>query len=114
MCEKNHHERATEGTILGESRWSKAEQHRPVELTAAPPPSRAAAGRALSYAPRLVLAPPLLGTLLDGALAGMLVQHREACCSVLAFVVRLLDPATHRKCPPEALGHLQQVRGGAG
>ena len=72
------------------------------------------AGRALNYSPRLVLAPPLLGMLLDAALAGLLVQHREACCSVLAFIVRLLDPATHRKCPPEGLAHLQQVGGGGG
>lgn len=66
------------------------------------------AGRGLNYAPRLVLTPgSLLPALLDAALAGILVQHREACGSILAFCVRLLDPATHAKCPPEALGHLQ-------
>jgi transportin-3 len=68
------------------------------------------AGRGLSYAPRLVLAPSqpaLLPALLDAAAAGALVQHREACCSVLAFLVRLLDPATHARVPPEALAHLQ-------
>ncbi|EFN54933.1 hypothetical protein CHLNCDRAFT_134668 [Chlorella variabilis] len=65
------------------------------------------AGRALSYAPRLLLTPQLLAALLDSALAGLLVQHREACCSILAFVVRLLDPATHRACAPEAVAHLQ-------
>ena len=65
------------------------------------------AGRALSYAPRLVLKPQLLPVLLDAVMAGLLVQHREACCSILGFVVRLLDPATHRKCATEALGHLQ-------
>lgn len=65
------------------------------------------AGRALSYAPRIVMTPQLLPLLLDAALAGMLVQHREACCSILGFIVRLLAPETHRKCPPEALAHLQ-------
>ena len=65
------------------------------------------AGRALSYAPRLLLTPHLLPVLLDGALAGLLVQHREACCSILSFVVRLLEPGTHRAAPPEALAHLQ-------
>ncbi len=33
-------------------------------------------GRMLAYSPRLVLAPGPLATLLDTALAGMLVQHR--------------------------------------
>ncbi|KAI7846036.1 hypothetical protein COHA_000403 [Chlorella ohadii] len=65
------------------------------------------AGRALSYAPRLLLTPQLLSVLLDTALAGLLVQHREACCSILAFVVRLLDPATHRAVAPEAVQGLQ-------
>ena len=67
------------------------------------------AGRGLSYAPRLVLTPSLLPPLLDSALGGMLVQHREACCSILLFLVRLLDPATHRKCGPEALGALHEA-----
>lgn len=35
-------------------------------------------GRMLAYSPRLVLAPGPLGTLLDTALAGLLVQHRCA------------------------------------
>lgn len=65
------------------------------------------AGRALSYAPRLLLTPQLLSVLLDTALAGLLVQHREACCSILAFIVRLLDPATHRSVAPEAVQGLQ-------
>jgi len=65
------------------------------------------AGRGLSYAPRLVITPHLLPILLATAQAGLLVQHREACCSIVAFLVRLLDPATHRKCPAEALQHLQ-------
>ena len=65
------------------------------------------AGRALNYAPRLVVTPLLLPVLLDSALAGLLVQHREACCSILAFVVRLLEPNTHRACGPEAMQHLQ-------
>lgn len=33
-------------------------------------------GRMLAYSPRLVLAPGPLATLLDTALAGVLVQHR--------------------------------------
>jgi transportin-3 len=65
------------------------------------------AGRALSYAPRLLLTPQLLAALLDSALAGVLVQHREACCSVLAFLVRLVDPGTRAAAPPDAVGHLQ-------
>ncbi|KAL4452442.1 hypothetical protein ABPG75_008104 [Micractinium tetrahymenae] len=65
------------------------------------------AGRALSYAPRLLITPQLLPVLLDSALAGLLVQHREACCSILSFIVRLLDPATHRNCAPEGVGALQ-------
>ncbi|PSC72289.1 transportin-3 isoform X1 [Micractinium conductrix] len=65
------------------------------------------AGRALSYAPRLLITSQLLPVLLDSALAGLLVQHREACCSILAFVVRLLEPATHRSCGPEAVDTLQ-------
>lgn len=69
------------------------------------------AGRALSYAPRLLLTPQLLAVLLDSALAGLLVQHREACCSILAFIVRLLDPATHRSVAPEAVQGLQAALG---
>lgn len=69
------------------------------------------AGRALSYAPRLIITPQLLPTLLSTVQAGMLVQHREACTSIAAFVMRLLDPATLRKCPPEATRHLQAAVG---
>jgi transportin-3 len=66
------------------------------------------AGRGLSYAPRLVLVSgPLLPALLDAALAGVLVQHREASGSILSFFVRLCDPATHSKCPPQSLQDLQ-------
>jgi transportin-3 len=69
------------------------------------------AGRGLSYSPRLVITPQLLPTLLAAARAGLLVQHREACCSIAAFLVRVLDPATHRRCPPEAVGHLREALG---
>ena len=65
------------------------------------------AGRALSYAPRLLITPQLLPSLLDAVQSGMLVQHREACLSISSFVFRLLDPLTLRKCPPEAAAHLQ-------
>eukprot|EP00887_Chlorella_sp_A99_P006855 scaffold2.g6855.t1 len=50
-------------------------------------------GRALSYAPRIVMTPQLLPLLLDAALAGMLVQHREACCSILGFIAALAPRA---------------------
>uniref|UniRef100_A0A7S0WIF6 Importin N-terminal domain-containing protein n=1 Tax=Chlamydomonas leiostraca TaxID=1034604 RepID=A0A7S0WIF6_9CHLO len=60
------------------------------------------ATRAAAYAPHLLLwqalgqggGPPAspLPTLLDTALVGVLVQHREACCSVLNFLIRLLAP----------------------
>ncbi|KAK9827594.1 hypothetical protein WJX81_001986 [Elliptochloris bilobata] len=60
------------------------------------------AGRALHYAPALVLQPlALLPALLDSAAAGLLVQHREACCSTLTFVARLFDADVLARCPPE-------------
>ena len=65
------------------------------------------AGRALSYAPRLVITPHILPTLLDTVQAGMLVQHPEACGSIAAFVLKLLDPANLRRCGPDAGAHLQ-------
>lgn len=65
------------------------------------------AGRALNYAPRLIMTSQLLPALLECAQAGVLVQHREACCSIMAFLVRLLDPGTHRRCPPESMTCLQ-------
>jgi transportin-3 len=65
------------------------------------------AGRALSYAPRLVITSRLLPVLLATVHSGLLVQHREACCSITAFMLRLLDPATLRKCPPSATSTLQ-------
>uniref|UniRef100_A0A383V7P9 Importin N-terminal domain-containing protein n=1 Tax=Tetradesmus obliquus TaxID=3088 RepID=A0A383V7P9_TETOB len=52
------------------------------------------AGRAAAYCPRLLLVPQLLPQLLDTALLGVLVQHREACRSVLSFLSRLFDPAS--------------------
>jgi hypothetical protein len=56
------------------------------------------ASRALNYAPGLLLGPggpsgvssattSTLTSLLDTASLGLLLQHREACCSVLAFLV---------------------------
>jgi transportin-3 len=69
------------------------------------------AGRALNYAPRLVLTQSLLPTLLVTAKAGLLVQHREACGSIATFMMRLLDPATLRKCPPDAANHLNAALG---
>jgi hypothetical protein len=54
--------------------WSA---QRPAGLTRRPAPC----------APQVV-AQPLLGQLWDSALAGLLVQHREACCGVLGFLCR--------------------------
>ncbi|GFR52885.1 hypothetical protein Agub_g15517, partial [Astrephomene gubernaculifera] len=63
--------------------------------------------RALGYAPRLLLTPTgaapgagaagearALGTLLDVAMVGCVMQHREANGSVLCFLCRLTQPAT--------------------
>lgn len=69
------------------------------------------AGRALNYAPRLVLTQSLLPILLVTAKTGLLVQHREACGSIATFMMRLLDPATLRKCPPDASSHLNAALG---
>ncbi|GBF98060.1 hypothetical protein Rsub_10288 [Raphidocelis subcapitata] len=51
------------------------------------------AGRTLNYAPTLIVTPQVLPPLLDVALLGCLVQHREACRSVLAFLRSLLHPS---------------------
>jgi len=48
------------------------------------------AGRCLSYCPRSVLSAPVAAGLLDVSLAGLLVQHRDACTSILAFLTRLV------------------------
>uniref|UniRef100_A0A1D2AEU2 Importin N-terminal domain-containing protein n=1 Tax=Auxenochlorella protothecoides TaxID=3075 RepID=A0A1D2AEU2_AUXPR len=65
------------------------------------------AGRALAYCPGLALTPGTLARLCDAALAGLLVQHREACCSVLAFLARLLDPALAARSGPAAAAALR-------
>lgn len=51
------------------------------------------AARALNYSAPLVVTPQVLPPLLDAALPGTLVQHREACRSVLNFLRALLDPS---------------------
>jgi transportin-3 len=60
--------------------------------------------RALGYCPRIVLTPPAasLPGLLNVAMLGTLMQHREACCSSLSFFVRLLEPRALEGCPPGA------------
>eukprot|EP00200_Dunaliella_tertiolecta_P006984 CAMPEP_0202382050 /NCGR_PEP_ID=MMETSP1127-20130417/40683_1 /ASSEMBLY_ACC=CAM_ASM_000462 /TAXON_ID=3047 /ORGANISM="Dunaliella tertiolecta, Strain CCMP1320" /LENGTH=1111 /DNA_ID=CAMNT_0048981157 /DNA_START=70 /DNA_END=3405 /DNA_ORIENTATION=+ len=85
------------------------------------------ANRVVSYAPRLLLDPSVmaapaqpslanpaaalrpdaaLGALLDSATAGVLIQHREACCSVLNFLMRLLQPSLETALPgAQALVH---------
>ena len=52
------------------------------------------AGRALAYAPAAALGRGAAGTaaLLDAGVAGLLVQHREACTSILRFVELLFSP----------------------
>ncbi|KAK2080120.1 hypothetical protein QBZ16_002516 [Prototheca wickerhamii] len=68
------------------------------------------AGRALSYCPPLVLQDRVLGTLLQTALHGVLVQHREACCSILAFLARLLDPSLCARLRAEEAAGLRARR----
>jgi len=65
------------------------------------------AGRGVNYAPHLMMSPELLAVLIATASNGILVQHKEACSSMCAFLVRLLDPGTHRKLSTEQLSILQ-------
>ncbi|KAG2426913.1 hypothetical protein HXX76_012699 [Chlamydomonas incerta] len=61
--------------------------------------------RALGYAPRLLLASGdtrALTTLLDVAMVGCVMQHREANGSVLGFIARLTSSNTLGRCPPQA------------
>ena len=52
--------------------------------------------RALCYAPSATLGPPLSagGALLDVAARGLLLQHRDACCSAMHLVERACLPST--------------------
>ena len=54
--------------------------------------------RALCYAPAATLAPPISagGALLDVAARGLLLQHRDACCSAMHLVERACLPSTLR------------------
>lgn len=52
------------------------------------------AERSLHYCPRIVLTPALLPPVLDLAVRGTLIQHREANCSILRFIIRLLNTPT--------------------
>lgn len=65
------------------------------------------AGRGLNYSPRLLMTEHLLSVLIATARNALLIQHREACASVAAFLVRLLDPGTHRKCTEDQVRTLQ-------
>ena len=68
------------------------------------------AGRGLSYAPRLLLmSQELLVALIQTSCKAILVQHREACASVANFLVRLLDPSTHRHCDVQQVKTLEVV-----
>lgn len=42
-----------------------------------------------------------LSSLLDSAMLGVCMQHREANGSVLGFIARAVDPATRAKCPAD-------------
>ncbi|GBG59060.1 hypothetical protein CBR_g24406 [Chara braunii] len=48
------------------------------------------ASRCIRYCPHLIVPTPILPQLLDCAMAGMTVQHREACKSILAFTEEVL------------------------
>lgn len=65
------------------------------------------AGRGLNYSPRLLMTEHLLSILVVTARNALLIQHREACSSVAAFLVRLLDPGTHRRCTGDQVRTLQ-------
>ena len=67
------------------------------------------AGRGLHYAPRLIMVPEVLSTLIVTCRNAILVQHREACTSVAAFLVRVLDPGTHRQCDIQHVKTLELV-----
>lgn len=58
--------------------------------------------RACRYCPRIVMTQELLPLIMDAALAGLLVQHREACVCILTAVQRMHSPDTVATCPPEA------------
>ena len=67
------------------------------------------AGRGLSYAPRLMMTQELLVALIETSRNAILVQHLEACSSVASFLVRLLDPSTHRHCDINQVKTLEAV-----
>ncbi|KAL2608832.1 hypothetical protein R1flu_027405 [Riccia fluitans] len=54
------------------------------------------ASRCIRYCPQLLVASPILAPLFSCAMAGITVQHREACRSILTFFHDLLDlPTSH-------------------
>lgn len=55
------------------------------------------AERALNYCPKILVTPTLLPALLDVALRGVLLQHREAGGSCISFLERLIQEDTLRK-----------------
>eukprot|EP00889_Picochlorum_renovo_P003406 jgi/Picre1/30436/NNA_005800.t1 len=67
------------------------------------------AGRGLSYAPRLMMTQELLSSMVPTSRNALLIQHKEACASVSAFLVRLLDPETHRKCDAQQVKALEMT-----
>jgi len=67
------------------------------------------AGRGLSYAPRLMMTHELLSSMIPTSRNALLIQHNEACTSVSAFLVRLLDPETHRKCDAQQVKTLEMT-----
>ena len=47
--------------------------------------------KCLTYAPHLLLTPTNLPGMVNCALNGLLVQHKDACCSILEFLVKLMQ-----------------------
>jgi transportin-3 len=66
------------------------------------------AAKCLSHAPHLVLTPQNLPALVDCAMAGVLVQHKEACTSVLEFLEQICKACA--KHPQVGLPHSLIIR----
>mmetsp|Transcript_1387 Transcript_1387/g.2422 ORF Transcript_1387/g.2422 Transcript_1387/m.2422 type:complete len:193 (+) Transcript_1387:196-774(+) len=66
------------------------------------------AAKCLSHAPHLVLTPQNLPALVDCAMAGVLVQHKEACTSVLEFLEQICKACAKH---PQVLPPVLQARG---
>lgn len=58
------------------------------------------------YCPEIVITPEVLPMLMDAALHGLLVQHREANGSILTFLNHIFDPALLKRVPGQGAAHL--------